>query len=151
MTKGQQSCLVDTNVVLRFVDSRDPLHGTARRAVGTIRQTHDLRVTSQNLVESWNVMTRPRDRNGFGQSITEANTNLNLIERLFPRLADLPDIYGRWRELVVRFEVSGVQVHDTRLVASMLSHDISKILTFDIQDFARFSVLGIETIDPGRL
>lgn len=32
-----------------------------------------------------------------------------------------------WRRLVVNYGVSGVQVHDARLVATMLVHDVTHI------------------------
>lgn len=33
----------------------------------------------------------------------------------------------------------GVNVHDARLVAAMLVHGLTHILTFNISDFARYS------------
>lgn len=151
MTATNQACLVDTNVLLRFADSTDPLHDFAHRAIVSTRQTNDLQVTSQNLIESWNVMTRPQKWNGFGQTVAEADDHLALIERLFHRLSDPPDTYQHWRKLVVSHGVSGVQVHDARLVAIMLAHGIAQILTFNVQDFARYADLGIEVIDPRTL
>jgi hypothetical protein len=38
----------------------------------------------------------------------------------------------------VQFAVSGVQVHDARLAASMYTHGIMHILTFNESDFIRF-------------
>jgi hypothetical protein len=35
--------------------------------------------------------------------------------------------------------VSGSKVHDTRLVAFMLVHQLSHILTFNVKDFRRFN------------
>lgn len=142
------SCLIDTNVLIRFADPADPLHETARRAVRATRETSVLQITSQNLVESWNVMTRPRDRNGFGQTIEEASAHLDLIERLFQRIADPPDLHERWREIVRRFRVRGVQVHDARLAAIMSAHGTAEILTFNGRDFERYSEIGIRPVDP---
>lgn len=80
---------------------------------------HNLQIVSQNCVEFWNVATRPANRNGFGLAPTDADRLLRLIERLFPILSDLPTVYPEWRRLVITFSVSGVQVHDARLVAVM--------------------------------
>jgi len=151
MKETRQACLVDTNVLLRFADFADPLHEFAHRAIVSTRQTNDLQVTSQNLIESWNVMTRPQNRNGFGQTVAEADDHLALLERLFHRLSNPSNVYQRWRKLVVSHGVSGVQVHDARLVVVMLSHGISQILTFNEKDFARYADLGIETINPRTL
>jgi hypothetical protein len=60
-------------------------------------------------------------------------------------------MYSNWRRLVVKYRVSGVQVHDARLVASMLVHDVTHILTFNIQDFTRYAPDGIIAIDPATV
>lgn len=143
--------LLDTNILIRFADTADPLNETTRTAVEIARQSFALRVTSQNLIECWNVLTRPRDRNGFGQTVAEAQRVLDLLEQLFPILPEPAGVFEQWRELVIRFEVSGVQVHDARLVASMLTLGISEILTFNHRDFARYSAVGIRAIAPNEL
>ena len=143
--------LVDTNVLLRYADRTDPRFPTARRAVNRLRHEHQLRTAPQNLVEFWNVMTRPADRNGFGKTTSEAEPLLELTEQLFPRLADPLDTYDRWRELVIRFRVSGVQVHDARLVAIMLGNEVSRILTFNANDFDRYIEIGIQAVDPENI
>jgi predicted nucleic acid-binding protein len=40
----------------------------------------------------------------------------------------------------------GKQVHDTRLVAAMLTHNITHLLTFNVDDFKRFA--DIVVVDP---
>ena len=74
----------------------------------------------QNLVEFWNVCTRPfpaRDR-----------------RRPF-----------EWRRLVVAYSVAGVQVHDARLIAAMLAHGILQLLALKI---AIFGHTPISVVDP---
>jgi hypothetical protein len=78
-----------------------------------------LRTTPQNCVEFWNVVTRPADKNGLGLEPANADRLLRLMERLVPVLPDVPAVYPQWRQLVVAFGVSGVQVHNARLVAAM--------------------------------
>jgi len=141
--------LVDTNVLRRFADRTHPLHPRARAAVRTLRaEGHRLRATPQNCVEFWNVATRPADKNGLGLEPAEADRLLRLVERLFPMLQDMPAVYPQWRKLVVAFGVSGVQVHDARLVASMRIHSVTHILTFNVIDFVRYAILGIVAVDP---
>jgi predicted nucleic acid-binding protein len=45
--------------------------------------------------------------------------------------------------------VSGTQVHDARLVAVMIANHITKIVTFNVQDFTRFD--EIEAIHPNDI
>lgn len=139
-------------MLLRFADRRDPLHPITRAAVRQLRQEgRQLHIASQNGVEFWNVATRPAARNGFGLRPTDAEPLLRLIERLFPVLPDGPAAYAEWRHLVVRFGVAGVQVHDARLVATMLVNGITDILTFNASDFTRYESIGVVAVDPATL
>jgi len=64
----------------------------------------------------------------------------------------LPDdarVYATWRDLVAAREVRGVQVHDAKLAAAMLVHQIPYILTLNVADFARHP--GIEATHPAKL
>ena len=144
--------LIDTNVLLGFSFPADPRHRIVRTTVRELLAGgHQLRTTSQNFAEFWNVSTRPTDRNGFGRTPFEINPILQHLEGLFPLLPDSPDMYSNWRRLVVKYRVSGVQVHDARLVASMLVHDVTHILTFNTQDFTRYAPEGIAAVNPSAV
>lgn len=144
------ACLVDTNVLVRLAVPADPRHLSARRAVEALAGD-GLCVAGQNLMEFWNVATRPVESNGLGQATTAADKVLRRLEEAFPRLPDTPEVYDVWRDLVVRFGVSGVKVHDARLVAFMLANGMKRILTFNANDFRRYEELGISAIDPGQI
>jgi predicted nucleic acid-binding protein len=139
--------LVDTNVLVRLAVPADPRHISARLAVEALVED-DLYAASQNFIELWNVATRSVENNGLGQTIAAADQILKTFEQAFARLPEPAETYARWRELVVRFGVSGVKVHDTRLVALMLANGIDRILTFNAADFQRYEVLGIRAVDP---
>lgn len=51
---------------------------------------------------------------------------------------DTESIYQQWERLVVAYQVKGVNVHDARLVAAMLVHGLTYILTFNTKDFNRY-------------
>jgi len=142
--------LVDTNVLVRLSVPADPRHLSARRAVEALAD-EDLYVAGQNFVEFWNVATRPVENNGLGQTTKVADQVLKELEQAFSRLPEPTEIYERWRDLVVRFGVSGVKVHDARLVAFMLGHGIVRILTFNVDDFRRYEVLGIRAVGPAEV
>jgi predicted nucleic acid-binding protein len=141
--------LVDTNILLRILHRTDPRHAVVRGATRTLRtNSHELQATAQNFIEFWNASTRPIARNGFGLTSTEVDRLLRIAERIFPLLPDSPAIYPEWRRLVVEYSVSGVQVYDARLAASMLVHHVTHILTFNTSDFARYAPEGIVAVDP---
>lgn len=134
--------LVDTNLLLRSVDPNHSMNPDAVNAINLLRsQGEQLHSVPQNLIEFWSVYTRPIERNGLGRTVTEAQAEINRLKRLFPLLLDTSAIYEEWERLVVVYGVRGVNVHDARLVAAMLVHGLTHILTFNISDFARYSEL----------
>lgn len=141
--------LVDTNILLRIAHRSDERYTLVRSCVNKLKKKGDLlQTTMQNFAEFWNVSTRPVDKNGLGLTLMETDDLLQDLESTFPLLPDLPAVYAVWREVVVNYGVSGVQVHDARLVATMLVHGVTHILTFNTSDFARYSPRGIVAVDP---
>ena len=139
--------LVDTNVLLRLLQRSDPHHHAVRAALRTLLQRGEqLCFTPQNMVEFWRVCTRPTTANGFGLTVAETDRKAWVIERLLTLLPDSPAIHTEWRRLVVAHAVSGVQVHDARLVAVMRVHGVTNLLTLDVSDFARYP--GIAAVHP---
>jgi predicted nucleic acid-binding protein len=133
--------LLDSNILLRLFHRSDPQHALVRHAVRTLWARGDrFCYTSQILGEFWNVCTRPgAARGGFGLSVAETDRRLRLIERLYFLLLDTSAVHAEWRRLLVAHAVTGVQVHDTRIVVAMSVHGVAHLLTFNGGDFARFS------------
>ena len=144
--------LVDTNVLLRFSRHDDLHHQIVQDAVHKLEaEGHQLRTTLQNFAEFWNVATRPANQNGFGHTIFETEQLLLGLEKFFSLLPDSPEIYPIWKRLVVKYNVSGRQVHDARLAASMVAHNLTHILTFNVTDFERYTDEGIEVVNPAAV
>lgn len=139
--------LVDTNVLLRERQTESNQHQQARDALRVLTaQGHILIVTPQVLAEFWNVCTRPSRNNGLGMNTSDVTKVLEQIMELFSLHRDKPEIFDHWLDIIKRNNVKGVQVHDARLVAAMIAHSITHILTFNTKDFKRFQ--GITIIDP---
>jgi predicted nucleic acid-binding protein len=68
---------------------------------------------------------------------------------LFAFLQDERAIFPKWKELVARYDVKGKPAHDARLVAAMLRHGLSHLLTFNDADYKRFPAITV--IPPGAL
>lgn len=142
--------LADTNILLRWVSPADPKHSLAVNSVKSLQRRGEIvHITPQNLIEFWNVATRPASANGLGMSPAEAAREVESLELLFPLMPDTPDIYMEWRKLVSAAGVSGVKVHDARLAAVMLANGLTHILTFSAEDFKRFP--GITVVRPGEI
>lgn len=131
--------LVDTNVLLRLTNRRREQYQMCQDAIRHLRSKDCLlHYTLQNAAEFWNVSTRPVGRNGHGLSAHEAAQGLDDIEGSMTLLPDDARVYAAWRELIIAHDVCGVQVHDAKLAAAMLAHDVVHILTFNGGDFARY-------------
>ncbi len=141
------SYCADTNILLRWIEPGTALCDEAQAAVKVLRrQGETVYITPQNLVEFWNGATRPLSANGLGLTPAQADAEASALERLFPLLPDTPAIHPEWRRLVVAHSVSGVQVHDARLAAALLTHGVTHLLSFNVRDFQRFG--GITTVHP---
>jgi predicted nucleic acid-binding protein len=138
------ACLLDSNILLRISKSDDPQHAAISHALHTlVGQGVRLCYTSQTLGEFWNASTRPLDKNGFGLSVAETDRLARVIEQNFEFLPDSREVHERWRSLLVAHNVQGVQVHDTRLAASMYVHGVGRLLTINVRDFRRFADLHV--------
>ena len=142
--------LADTNLLLRFIDSASPQHPIAKSAVTLLlAQGNEIYITAQNVLEFWSVATRPTTANGLGWSVSRTADECREILEQFPVLEDRPAILTESLALVEAHGISGRRAFDARLVAAMLVHGISYILSFNIDDFSGFP--GIQVIDPGSV
>jgi len=138
--------LVDTNILLRMMQPHSAQAQIAERALGALRRDREtLHIASQNVFEFWAVSTRLLSENGLGLTVDRAWQEVLRLKRLFSLLPELP-LLPEWERLVVAFRVSGKNSHDTRLVATMAVHGVKNILTFNIDDFARY--VSIRVLDP---
>jgi predicted nucleic acid-binding protein len=141
------SYLVDTNILLRLLQPDSPDYATIRQCLDRLwERGAKLFYTSQNMAEFWNVCTRPADRNGFGLSVAETDERAALIENRFSLAPDSEATHQEWRRIVVTANVSGIQVHDARLIASLRVHGIGALLTLNVKDFRRFE--GVAVLSP---
>jgi predicted nucleic acid-binding protein len=142
--------LLDTHILLRLSLPGGPYDEVVVPAVGRLlAEEATLFHTLQNAAEFWNVCTRPRERNGLGLPLREADRRLQLIEQQFLFSPETEATYARWRRIVMECGVSGVQVHDARLAAVMNVNNVSHLLTLNPRDFERFT--GLTPIHPGDM
>lgn len=135
--------LLDTNILLRLVEPNDSEYALVRKAVSALTANGEsLCFASQNLIEFWNVCTRPLSNNGLGLTTAATDARAKLLESSFGLLPDNERVHQEWRRLVVASSVAGVQVHDARLVAAMLSHGVPRLLTLNDRDFARYPIIS---------
>jgi predicted nucleic acid-binding protein len=139
--------LLDTNIPGRMAEAGHPQQQIAVEAVAALITRGDSScLVPQVLYEFWVVATRPLSSNGLELSPAEADAEISRLEKLYPVFQDSPAIYAEWRRIVAAHHVLGKNAHDARLVAAMIVHGITHILTFDASHFSRFP--GIVALDP---
>ncbi|HJZ82922.1 MAG TPA: PIN domain-containing protein [Pyrinomonadaceae bacterium] len=144
------SFAVDTNVLLRSIDDGHAGQPIAQNGLLALRDRGEiLSIFPQNLIEIWAVATRPLANNGLGWGIDRAEQELAALKNLFVVLADTDAIIAEWERLVVHYRVMGKQAHDAHLVASMLVHHVTHLVTFNDSDFKRFH--EITALNPRSL
>jgi predicted nucleic acid-binding protein len=145
-----EACLLDSNILLRISKSDHPLHAAISHALhALVGQGVRLCFTSQTQAEFWNAPTRPLDKNGFGLTVQETDRLADVIERDFELLPENREVHDRLRSLLVSHNIQGVQVHDTRLAASMYVHSVGQLLTINVKDFRRIE--GLRILPPAEL
>jgi predicted nucleic acid-binding protein len=141
--------LLDANVLLRWADSRAPEHTECAEAVAAFAgRSNVVYVCAQVMIESYVAATRPVEVNGLGFTTAEGRRFLGDIEDSFPCLPELPNMGKLWAALVTRHSVIGKPAHDARIVALMLAHNVTHLLTLNPGDFARYT--EITTVTPAE-
>ncbi|CAN5616638.1 hypothetical protein BH20ACI4_BH20ACI4_05190 [soil metagenome] len=140
--------LFDINCFLRLADKNSPQRAIVLNAIRKLRANNEiLYYTPQIPAEFWNVCTRPTSaRGGFGLSFEQTERKANILQKYFHLLPDNPATFYEWRKLVSDHKIVGLQVHDTKIVASMLTHKILTLVTFNEKDFKRFA--QITAVNP---
>jgi predicted nucleic acid-binding protein len=135
---------LDTNILLRWALPQDPQHALVVAAIETLKaRRSQIHVCPQNIVEFWNVATRPVERNGFGYAPSATGREIRSVLAFFRLAEETPAIFPEWLRLVEDHGVSGVKVHDARLAAVMRVHRLTHLLTFNGDDFKRYTDITI--------
>ena len=141
--------LLDTNFLLRHVEKTSIHHAITLVALDKLsRDGAQLCLAPQCLYEFWVVATRPVKVNGFGFTPAQTGALLSALQSSFILRPDTVTIFSEWERLVTTYAVQGKPSHDARLVAFMLTHGITHLLTFNGADFHRYASEGITIIDP---
>ncbi len=142
--------LLDTNILLRSVDTSSDQHPLATDCVYQLLQNgNECIITSQVLIEFWVVATRPVEVNGLGWSSPTTQERINQFLSQFTFLEETPEIFTHWFQLVTIHQIKGKRTHDIRLLAVMKAKKISYLLTFNPDDF--ITIPDINIVHPQEI
>jgi predicted nucleic acid-binding protein len=137
--------IVDANVLVYAMDADAPQHSASRALLDAARDSSaTLYVTSQILCEFYSIVTNarrvPRPRS--------ADDALHAVAAMLAFLHVLPiparTVEG-WLDLLRRHPVTGGEVFDLQIVATMQANGIQRIYTFNTADFRVFPDLAVLT------
>ena len=132
--------LLDTNVLLAATDEARAGHRQALTILNTWPADGTaLYLSGQILREYLVVATRPVQANGLGLSRQDAIGNVEQLRALTWFLTEDQRVSDRLRGLVRERRVTGKQIHDANVVATMLVHGVATVVTENAGDFARYA------------
>jgi predicted nucleic acid-binding protein len=142
-----RAVLVDTNVLLAATAPRRPLHDAALAVLNDWpNRGIVLAASSQVLREYLAVATRPVEANGLGLDTDDALANVAALRNRMRLLVESEPVWDRLRALLAAYGCKGKQVHDANLVATAISAGVTRLVTANVRDFARFRA-ELEVID----
>ena len=145
--KGVEPALLDTNVLADATDEGRDGHDTA---VALMTNRAGLLLCSQVAREYLVIATRPTAANGLGLPLEDALGNLTEFRSVARLLPEEKPLLGTLLALLRDVACQGATIHDANLVAAMLAHDVSLLITSNIADFVRFSD-RIEMQEPAEV
>ena len=131
--------LVDTNILV-YATRRASVHHRPSRAalLAAHRDGTPLQISRQIVREYLAVVTRPQPGT-IPFSMEKALARARLFVDTMTVLEDGPEVWSGLQRLGRTVAFAGRQVHDANIVATMLAHGETSILTFNAADFARFA------------
>jgi predicted nucleic acid-binding protein len=139
--------LLDANVLTYAVDADAPQHTASRTLLDAASDPSvTLYVTSQILCEFYSIVTNPR-RVRVVSSSAQALSIISAMLAL-PGLYVLPTparAVAGWMQQLQRHPVTGGDVFDLQIVATMQANGIQRIYTFNADDFNVFPELAVVT------
>ncbi len=81
--------------------------------------------------------------NGLGFSVDQSLEDQRRILESSELFEDDSGVFDAWRDLIAKYAILGKQAHDARLVAAMVRHGLTHLLSFNGQDFSRFNEIAV--------
>jgi predicted nucleic acid-binding protein len=147
--------MIDTNVLARFADQDSQQHAEAVEALRVLQSDGHLPVfNSQIKREFLDIAERPSGagpgKNGLGMNSTQARQLIQQFQAQFGYLTE-PAVADDWFDRLHEKFGGGKTVHDLNIVASMLAHGVSSLLTFNEKHFTRFQPEGVVVQTPQQV
>jgi len=141
MTGEDKIIFVDTNILIYSNYSDSILKNQSRNKLQYFFQNnYDIWISRQIIREFLVYATRynfEKDKIEISKLITSIFSNFEQ----YKIAEDSINSTNMLKKIIEKFDLSGKKIHDANIVATMLSNNISKLLTHNVKDFERFGNL----------
>lgn len=137
--EDSSSIFIDTNILIYANVPDSPFHEAAVAKVRNLQLSGiEICISRQVIREYLVTMTRPGN---FIENVDQevVISELQKFEESFTIFDEKADVTKCLLGLLKSYPIAGKQVHDANIVATMLTHNISTLLTHNEKDFKRFA------------
>ena len=140
--------LLDTNVLVYAADEASPFH----QATSTLREKGlkgeiSVCLCPQVLNEFFAIVTDPRRvSNPISQKDALLEMEKYFYSKNILKIYPGPEIIERILDLLTQHEITKQEIFDLQLVATMLSNNVTRLYTYNREDFIKFK--EIEVLSP---
>lgn len=139
MTTADEKIFIDTNVLIHATNQLSEWHDKALYRLRSLRDDGvEMYISTQMLREYIAVATRNAiEKKDF--SLSEVVQNIDIFQKEFRVIEETLYTISSLTEIIQKYSVSGKQVHDANIVASMKSYGLKNLLTHNKSDFVRYN------------
>lgn len=146
VTTDADHCVIDTNVLVYSTVEDSPWFEESRSWLGRLsKDGFVLCITNQIVREYLVILTRGRVFETVF-SIDEALKELASVSASLRILTESQETPSILLDLLRKYQVAGKQVHDANIVATMISHNVQRLATYNKKDFVRFKEVELLTL-----
>lgn len=130
---------IDTNILIYASLKESPFHQASKKCLGNLQKQEAVLVISRQVLREYlAAMTRP---NTITMELQQEKIiqAIRAFEEDFVVLNEGAEVTKKLLELTEKVSVSGKQIHDANIAATMLVNGITELLTHNVGDFKRFT------------
>lgn len=137
---------IDTNLLVYFTNEDSPFHNISVKIITEASKNNKLFISRQVLREYAVIMTRE----GIIEkplSPEEVTDDIDLFQSIYNTLDENIDVTQNLNCLIKKYKLKGKRIHDANITAVMMSNDIKNLITFNTEDFKKFSEINLINVE----
>lgn len=129
---------LDTNVLVYARFQGAPFHRAARGCLDAAVNGEERACLSWQVIREYLAVVTRTQSWAIPLSMGNAMKDVTLFSSLFHVLQGGPEVMAKLKLLAGNIPFAGQQVHDANIVATMMAHNETRLLTFNDKDFFRY-------------